>query len=238
MSAASFAVFDIDGTLIRWQLYHAVANELAKEGYFGKNGLAEIKAARKEWKERTSKNAFKEYERVLVKMFDEKIPSIATQQFDNVVTKVIKEYKNQIYRYTSELITELKKQGYFLIAISGSQEELVEHVAKEYKFDDFLGSTYHRRKGSFTGTKDIIALDKKAALTKIIKKHKLDLTDSIAVGDTASDIPMLEMVEKPIAFNPNSELYEHAKNRGWQIIIERKNVIYKLENVGDSYILA
>ncbi len=26
-----FAVFDIDGTIIRWQLYHALADELAKE---------------------------------------------------------------------------------------------------------------------------------------------------------------------------------------------------------------
>ena len=28
-----FAVFDIDGTLIRWQLYHAIADELAKSGH-------------------------------------------------------------------------------------------------------------------------------------------------------------------------------------------------------------
>ena len=26
-----FAVFDIDGTLIRWQLYHAVADDMAKQ---------------------------------------------------------------------------------------------------------------------------------------------------------------------------------------------------------------
>ena len=28
-----FAVFDIDGTLIRWQLYHSIADTLARLGH-------------------------------------------------------------------------------------------------------------------------------------------------------------------------------------------------------------
>jgi phosphoserine phosphatase len=30
-----FAVFDLDGTLVRWQLYHALVDRLAKKGYLG-----------------------------------------------------------------------------------------------------------------------------------------------------------------------------------------------------------
>jgi phosphoserine phosphatase len=39
---------------------------------------------------------------------------------------------------------------------------------------------------------------------------------------------MLEAVENPIAFNPNQTLYNHAKKRGWEIVVERKDVIYEL----------
>jgi phosphoserine phosphatase len=39
---------------------------------------------------------------------------------------------------------------------------------------------------------------------------------------------MLELVERPIAFNPNKKLCAHAKKKGWEIVVERKDVIYKL----------
>ncbi len=39
---------------------------------------------------------------------------------------------------------------------------------------------------------------------------------------------MLEFVENPIAFNPEDTLFEKAKEQGWKIVIERKNVTYEL----------
>ncbi|MCA9348552.1 HAD-IB family hydrolase, partial [Candidatus Saccharibacteria bacterium] len=65
-------------------------------------------------------------------------------------------------------------------------------------------------------------------LTKLIDKHGLSTEKSLAVGDTKSDIKMLEMVEQPICFNPSQELYDEARKRGWKIVIERKDVIYEL----------
>jgi phosphoserine phosphatase len=49
------------------------------------------------------------------------------------------------------------------------------------------------------------------------------------VGDTESDISILSAVGKPIAFNPNDKLAQHAKKKRWDIVVERKNVIYQLE---------
>lgn len=48
------------------------------------------------------------------------------------------------------------------------------------------------------------------------------------MGDSEGDISFLKMVERPICFNPNRKLYEYAKKRGWEVIVERKDVIYKL----------
>jgi phosphoserine phosphatase len=39
---------------------------------------------------------------------------------------------------------------------------------------------------------------------------------------------MLELVQRPIAFNPERELAKIAMKRGWPIVVERKNVVYKL----------
>jgi phosphoserine phosphatase len=63
----------------------------------------------------------------------------------------------------------------------------------------------------------------------VFDKHpELTREGSIAVGDTDGDIPLLESVERAICFNPNQTLYTQAKRRGWEIVVERKDVIYKL----------
>ncbi len=64
-------------------------------------------------------------------------------------------------------------------------------------------------------------------LTKL-EEHNLTLTGSIGVGDTESDIPMLALVERPIAFNPNKELLEHALSQGWEVVSEHKDTIYHI----------
>jgi phosphoserine phosphatase len=59
-----------------------------------------------------------------------------------------------------------------------------------------------------------------------------------AIGDTASDIGMLELAENPIAFNPSRELFEAAKERGWQVVVERKDVVYHLKPDKDRYYIS
>ena len=70
--------------------------------------------------------------------------------------------------------------------------------------------------------------EKPIALAELVAKHGLSYDESIAVGDSESDIPMLEAVSTPIAFNPTKALYEHARAAGWKIVVERKNVVYEL----------
>jgi phosphoserine phosphatase len=69
-------------------------------------------------------------------------------------------------------------------------------------------------------------------------KHGVSREGSIAIGDSGSDIAMLELVERPIAFNPTKGLFEHAKANNWEIVIERKNVVYELKANDGSYVLA
>jgi HAD superfamily hydrolase (TIGR01490 family) len=238
MSTKKFAVFDIDGTLIRWQLYHAVVSELAKDNLLGPKAQQTLKSYRLRWKNREHGNAFKDYERVLINIYESALKSIDPHEFDQAVERVIHEYKSQVYTYTRNLVTTLKKQGYLLLAISGSHEELVSHIAKVYGFDDYIGTTYERKDNQFTGNKFIASHNKKISLDRLVQKHQLTYVRSIAVGDSKGDIVMLDMVENPIAFNPDNDLFEYAKKNSWHIVIERKNVIYKLEPDNGKFVLA
>ena len=233
-----FAVFDIDGTLIRWQLYHAVVQKLASAGHLGPDALKTLHDARMRWKTREHKEAFHEYERTLIQTYEDALPNLKPTDFDTYVEEVINEYKDQVYTYTRDLIRSLKQKDYMLLAISGSHEELVRAIALHYGFDDYVGTQYDRTTHAFSGEKQLGSADKKSILQKLIAKHNLQTKDSIAVGDSLSDAAMMEIVDYPIAFNPDQKLYDRARESSWKIVIERKNVIYEMEPHGTTYVLA
>jgi HAD superfamily phosphoserine phosphatase-like hydrolase len=138
----------------------------------------------------------------------------------------------RVYRYTRDLIKELKSQGYFLIAISQSPKSILDEFCSQYGFDSVYGRIYEiGPQDRFTGeVTDIHLIKNKATIVKRVFDRHPELTreGSIAVGDTDGDIPLLESVERPICFNPNQTLYTQAKRNGWEIVVERKDVIYKL----------
>ena len=223
-----FAVFDIDGTLIRWQLYHAIADALGKYGYLDSKDYDDIRRARMLWKKRTGSESFPAYSKRVVQAYDHIVKKLDIKQFEDAVDEVFDEYKDQVYSYTRDLIEKLKDDGYLLFAISGSQAEIVEKIAKYYGFDDYMASIYYRKGDHFTGAKRVASINKKKNLDSLMKRYGVNFTGSIAVGDSIGDIEMLEEVENPIAFNPDSKLLTHARDQGWEIVVERKNAIYEL----------
>ncbi len=230
-----FAVFDLDGTLIRWQLYHSIADKLAHLGHIGQADFDSVKNARLEWKTRKPESSFGSYEKTLIAIYEKALKTLDYQTFMQAAEKAASEHREQVYTYTSGLIKELKSKGYALLAISGSQIEIVEMVARHWGFDDWVGSEYKRTGDKFTGEVYVASKDKQKVLRQLIAKHGLTLEDSVAVGDSESDIPMLEMVATPIVFNPTSGLLAHAKSRGWKIVVERKSVVYELEPKNGHY---
>lgn len=229
MRKQKFAAFDIDGTLFRSGLYREVAFELMKMDVLPSDFLEGAMAKNREWRKRSHGNAFEEFESMLVGKFDAYLPQLRIADYDSAASRVIEKRADNVYVYTRELIQSLKEQGYFLIAISGSQIEMVEPFAKKYGFDAWVGQQWERGSEYFTGTIIKTHTGKDILLQSMIKTHNLTLKDSYAVGDSNGDVGMLGLVDNPIAFNPTYELYEKAIEHQWTIAIERKNVMYTLQ---------
>lgn len=238
MTKNKFAVFDIDGTLMRWQLFHSIVNELAARGKLGQTSLHDIHNERMKWKNRTDTDAFKSYEHNLVKVFYDAISSVNIADYDEVIDHVFESYKDQSYTYTKALIENLASKDYILIAISGSNQEIIDKIAQHYGFDIAVGSKFGRKEDKLSGHSEVIIDRKGAVLREIIKSHNLSTAGSYGIGDSMSDVSMLEIVENPIVFNPDVSLLEEAKKRKWNIVIERKNAVYKLESIDGNYVLA
>lgn len=230
-----FAVFDIDGTLIRWQLFHAIVNALGKHGHMLRRTHDQIHTARMEWKNRSSNEGFAAYESILVEAYLQALTSIHPDDYAAIVDEVYEEYKDQTFTYTRDLVHTLKKQGYLLFAISGSQHDIVQKIAAHQGFDASIGAKLEVQGDAFTGKVDTPIFDKRKALDILVAQYGATFDGSFAVGDSSSDVPMLDAVTNPIAFNPDQKLYKTAQDRQWPIVVERKNVVYELAAESGTY---
>ncbi|EKE10724.1 MAG: haloacid dehalogenase, IB family protein [uncultured bacterium] len=222
------AVFDIDGTIFRKNLAFELINELVWKKTFKKSVRSELLRHYSNWL--SHKGTYEDYRKALVVLYEENIKGCKKEDVVRAAQEVMPFHQDRTYVFAENLIKKLKEDNYNIIAVSGSPSEIVDEYNKHLKFDAVFGSIYELDEyDTYTGgavfepTKD-----KSKVVMQYASDNQLTLDDSYGVGDTESDARMLEMVENPIAFNPNFGLKQIAERSGWKIIVEKKDVIYDL----------
>ncbi|HEX2792356.1 MAG TPA: HAD-IB family hydrolase [Candidatus Paceibacterota bacterium] len=223
------AVFDIDGTLFRSSLLIELVEELIQREIFPEKARRSYEDARTEWLNR--KGEYEPFIKKVIAAFGTYAKGVEYGVVADVAGEIIEAKHSRVYRYTRDLLDDLKAKGYFLLAISHSPKFIVDGFAYELGFHKSYGTFYETgATNRFTGSieDEHLIMNKAAVLKRAVEKENLTFKNSYGVGDTESDVSMLTMVENPIAFNPNRILYRHAKKSGWPIVVERKDVIYEL----------
>lgn len=221
------AIFDIDGTIFRGSLTISLVERLIRDEIFPPEARNFYVQSRKKWVER--EGDYDAYINSLVKAFMQNIKGARYEDVIRAAEAVVKEEKGFVYRYTRDLADSLKKKGYYMLAVSHSPKTIVELFGKALGFTKVYGMLYEiGATDRFTGEIiDLHLIANKANIVKrVIEKEGLSFKGSVGVGDTESDIGFLELVEKPICFNPNKKLYQHARRMKWTTVVERKDVIY------------
>ena len=223
------AIFDIDGTIFRSSLLIELVEILIEKGLFPVSVRAQYEQEKVRWLDR--KGDYGAYIDAVVKVFMKNIKGIEINDFMGAAKVVVDRYRHRTYRFTEELIAELKKKNYYLLAISHSPKGVLDLFCQELGFDKVYGKFYELGPTDrFTGViaDEHLIGNKAVILRRAVEKESLTLEGSVGVGDTESDIPFLELVERPICFNPNMKLYKHATRNEWEVVAERKDVIYEL----------
>ena len=229
MRERKVAIFDVDGTIFRSSLAIELTERLVEEGIFDASVRREYEREKRKWFER--EGGYEHYIDAVVGVFMENIKGVAYEDFQHVAQRTVAERKKQVYRYSRDLLKELKRKNYFLLAISQSPKAVLDIFCKKMGFDKNYGRIYEvGPQDRFTGAiSDVHLIENKANIVRrAVERENLTLKGSVGVGDTEGDIPFLEMVERPICFNPNMQLYRYGKRMGWEIVVERKDVIYKI----------
>lgn len=222
-STKPVAVFDIDGTIFRSSLLIELTNALIDLKVFPSDVKAEFSKEYEAWLNREA--SYEVYIIKVVEAFGRHLNGVSGNHLKAAADLVVAGHARRTYRYTRDLIKQLK-DSHFLLAISQSPIEMVSRFAQYYEFDDFYATTYHLQDGIYTGVCHGDRVPKDETLATMLEKHGLDLKGSLGVGDSQSDAAFLSQVERPIAFNPNSGLFETATSKNWQVVVERKDVIY------------
>ncbi len=239
MTKQKFIAFDIDGTYLRTHLFYEVILAMAREGKLHPEINSDALELYDKWKRRAHDKAFEDFDSGTITRIKDLLTELDPKEYDQMREKALKPLLDHVYMWPKQLKEKLQQSGYKIIAISGSRAEEVELFAKHHSFDDWVGQLFQRGEdGKYTGHVKSTYDDKENLLKNMVKKHNLTWSDSYAVGDTSGDIGMLELVENPIAFNPNHSLLEHAKKRGWPIVVERKSIAFKLVLEKGQYVLA
>jgi HAD superfamily hydrolase (TIGR01490 family) len=223
------AVFDVDGTIFRSSLLISLVNHLVETGAFPKNAERVYARAHLRWLDR--EGDYEEYIQAVINAFQKHLKGVKYRVLANAAEDVVDVQERHVYRYTRDLIADLNRKGYFLLAVSHSPKTILDKFCPRLGFDKIYGSIYEiGPQECFTGevTDAHLIYNKANILKRAIEKENLTLENSIGVGDTEADISFLDMVAEPICFNPNKKLYRYARRMGWKVVVERKDVVYEL----------
>ena len=223
------AAFDIDGTVFRSFLLGELMEELVRREVLPPEALKAYRTQKEKF-ERTG-TGHDAYIDATVKAFGKFAKGVPYGEVADIAGEIIEARKDYAFRYTRDLIKDLKSQGYYLLAVSRSPKFIVDGFGYELGFDKSYGIFFETgASGRFTGdiVDEHIIFNKGLVLQRAMKKEKLSFTGSVAVGDTESDIQMLELVDTAIAFNPTKRLLKHARQHGWKVVVEEKDALYEL----------
>jgi HAD superfamily phosphoserine phosphatase-like hydrolase len=223
------AFFDIDGTVFRSSLFIELIETGIAEGIFPATTRTEYEKEHSAWRNR--EGTYEAYIDKVIKVFMEHIRGVYYGDFADVGRMVVAKQGKQVYRYTRDLIADLRAKDYFLVAISQSPKTILDEFCATLGFNKVYGRIYELGpQDRFTGivTELDFIKNKSLVIERVFEKEAVTREGSIGVGDTDGDIPLLSSVEMPICFNPNMSLYKHAQEKKWPVVVERKDVVYTI----------
>jgi HAD superfamily phosphoserine phosphatase-like hydrolase len=198
-------------------------------GVFPKSVKYKLVDVYSEWIEH--KGTYEKYRLALVDLYAKYIKGCKREDVLKASQEVIRFHEKRTYVFAENLITKLKKENYNIIAISGSPSEIVEEYNKKHlKFDKVFGSVYELDSdGIYTGNAVFEPTKNKGEVAKqYAVENGINFKDSYGMGDTESDASFLKLVDRPIVFNPNTNLKEIAEKENWRMVVEKKDVIYEI----------
>ena len=131
-----------------------------------------------------------------------------------------------VYDEAASLIEQHHAEGRDVVIVSSSGEEIVTGIGRMVGADHVIATRMVVADGRYTGEMAFYAYGpaKAEAIRELAADAGYDLAECYAYSDSVTDVPMLEVVGRPTAVNPDRALRKIATERGWPVAEFRRPV--------------
>jgi len=125
------------------------------------------------------------------------------------------------------LIEKHRAQGDLLAVITATNSFVTKPIATAYGIEHLIGTTPEEIDGEFTGRVTGVPSYKEGKVTRLqqwLAEQGKTMQDFEAIwfySDSHNDLPLLQLVDHPVAVDPDPTLEAYALGRGWPIITLR-----------------
>ena len=119
------------------------------------------------------------------------------------------------------LVEDHRRQGHTLMIITATNRFVTGPIAREFAIDHLLATDPEEADGRFTGRVAGIPCYREGKVARLrawLEQHRESLTGSWFYSDSHNDLPLLELVDHPVAVNPDDVLRREAGVRGWPVM--------------------
>jgi HAD superfamily hydrolase (TIGR01490 family) len=130
------------------------------------------------------------------------------------------EMSDRIWSGTLALAQAHLDAGQRVWLVTATPVELATIIARRLHLTGALGTVAESSDGAYTGhlVGDVLHGEAKAdAVRALAEREGLDLDKCSAYSDSINDIPLLSLVGRAVAVNPDSALRVEARQHGWEI---------------------
>jgi HAD superfamily hydrolase (TIGR01490 family) len=213
------AFFDLDRTLMAGSSGMHFARAAYRSGMVSRARLARWGAEHVRFRLRGSTDARTAQ---VLSQVKELLAGVSEREIERMGPDLLAGVLPRIYPKMLEEVRVHQDAGRATFIVSGAANGLVEMLARVLGMDGGIGTRYEvDGDGVLTGRivePFVYGESKVAAMRRFADDHGIDLAESWAYSDSASDLPMLRAVGNPVAVNPDAELAKIAAERGWRVM--------------------
>lgn len=119
------------------------------------------------------------------------------------------------------LVRSHREQGHYILIITATNHFVTEPIAEQLGVDHLIATNPEMIDGRYTGAIEGIPSFQEGKVTRLndwLKEKQFSLEGSFFYSDSHNDIPLLDIVDTPVAVDPDEKLEAHAQQHGWKII--------------------
>ena len=213
----SLAIFDLDNTLIGGD------SDFLWGEFIGEEGIVDASVYRKK-----NEYFYQQYDLVTLDIYA--WLDFCLEPLSRYSMKELQEFHHRFMIHKIEpillekaqnCINQHKERGDTVLVMTASNSFVTAPIAKKYGINQMLATEPEIKAGRYTGGVSGIPCFQSGKVDKLmpwLQKNEETLTGTTFYSDSHNDLPLLELVDNPVAVNADKILTKIAEKKGWEIL--------------------